>query len=263
MKKTIYKISITILKPLVRIMIKHDISYSELSNILKHVYVDVAESDFTLENKKQTNSRISVLTGIHRKEVLRIKNEPLSELKEKKEKNASTRIISGWIIDPDYIDSNGEPLNIPKKGPKPSFAELVDQYGADTPPRAILDEMTRLGLVEVLQNEQIRLLSKVNIPYQNIEEKLMVASKAARDLLNTIDHNLEHNSAESRFQLSVAYDNIPDEAVNKFKNISSEHSIELLGMLNQWLAENDRDTATGVQGNGKNRIGLGIYYFEN
>lgn len=263
MKNTIYKIAITILKPLVRIMIKHDISYSELSNILKHVYVDVAENDFALEKKKQTNSRISVLTGIHRKEVLRIKNEPLAELKEKKEKNSSTRIVSSWVIDPDYLSPLGEPINIPKKGPKPSFAELVNRYGADTPPRAILDEMVRLGLVEILPNNQIRLLNKVNIPHEDIKKKLTVASRAASDLLTTIDHNLEQNNEESRFQLSVAYDNIPDEVVKQFRQISAEHSLKLLEELNEWLALHDRDVTPTVKGDGQNRIGLGIYYFED
>ncbi len=263
MKNTIYKIAITILKPLVRIMIKHDISYSELSNVLKHVYVDVAENDFTLENKKQTNSRISVLTGIHRKEVLRIKNEPLAELKQKKEKNSSTRIISSWVIDPDYIDSSGNPINIPKRGSKPSFADLVNRYGADTPPRAILDEMVRLGLVEILPNSQVRLLNTVNIPHEDIKKKLTVASQAASDLLTTIDHNLEQNGEESRFQLSVTYDNIPDDAVKQFKQISTERSMELLELLNEWLAQHDRDVTPTVKGDGQNRIGLGIYYFEN
>ncbi|THB64713.1 MAG: hypothetical protein D6B27_09815 [Gammaproteobacteria bacterium] len=261
MKNTIYKIAVAMLKPLVRIMIKHDISYSELSNVLKHVYVDVAENDFALDGKKQTNSRISVLTGIHRKEVLRIKNEPLEVLKEKKEKGSASRIINGWVTDSDYLGNNNEPLVIPKKGERPSFSDLVNRYGADTPPGAILDEMVRLGLAEVTDDEAVHLLSKVYIPYKDIEQKLLIASRAVSNLLLTIDYNLECEDDNSRLQLSVTYDDVPQDVANVFRELSLRKSMDLLNLLNEWLNEREKNHKNEVA-DGKN-VGLGIYYFEN
>ena len=73
--KILRKIIHRLLRPLVKILLRNQVSASEFIDYVKDVYVDVAERDFALSNKKNTVSRISVLTGLSRKEVLRIKTE--------------------------------------------------------------------------------------------------------------------------------------------------------------------------------------------
>ena len=58
-----------ILRPLVKLLLSHQITYADCARILKECYVEVAEKEFVLEGKPQTDSRLSLLTGIHRKEV--------------------------------------------------------------------------------------------------------------------------------------------------------------------------------------------------
>ena len=58
-----------VLKPLVRFMLSQGLTYTILIDLLKSIYVEVALKEFTLEKKRQTDSRISLLTGVHRKDV--------------------------------------------------------------------------------------------------------------------------------------------------------------------------------------------------
>ena len=61
-----------LLRPLVRLLLRHGISHTEFSELAKQVYVDVADREFPLPGRKQSVSRISVLTGLTRKEVSRL-----------------------------------------------------------------------------------------------------------------------------------------------------------------------------------------------
>ena len=60
-----------VLRPLVRLLINFRITFPQLSEILKSVYVEVANEEFRLPDKAQTDTRLSFLTGVHRKDIPR------------------------------------------------------------------------------------------------------------------------------------------------------------------------------------------------
>ena len=59
--------------PLVKLLLHRGIGYPLLAEALKSVFVGVAESEFPLAGKAETDSRISLLTGIHRRDVKRLR----------------------------------------------------------------------------------------------------------------------------------------------------------------------------------------------
>lgn len=65
----------TVLRPLVGLLMEHGLTFPWLSGVLKSVFVDVAEKEFRLPDKRQTDSRITLLTGVHRKDVRRIRRQ--------------------------------------------------------------------------------------------------------------------------------------------------------------------------------------------
>ncbi|MEM9177577.1 MAG: DUF6502 family protein, partial [Myxococcota bacterium] len=68
------------LRPLVRLLVSQQIPYPLLAQLVKRLYVEVATEDFALEGKRVTVSRLSLLTGIHRREVKRIQEDaPVEE----------------------------------------------------------------------------------------------------------------------------------------------------------------------------------------
>ncbi|MDP1635270.1 MAG: DUF6502 family protein, partial [Gallionellaceae bacterium] len=58
-----------LLRPLVKLLLTHSITFPFLSDLLKSIYVEVATEEFRLQDKPQTDSRISLLSGVHRKDV--------------------------------------------------------------------------------------------------------------------------------------------------------------------------------------------------
>ena len=63
-----------LLRPLVRLMLAHGITYPYLSDLLKGLFVEVAEQDFRLDAKAPTDSRVSLVSGVHRKDVARLRS---------------------------------------------------------------------------------------------------------------------------------------------------------------------------------------------
>jgi len=249
------------LRPLVRLLLRNGISYGTFADLAKSVYVDVAEKEFNVPGRKQSVSRVSVLTGLSRKEVSRVQSIEIPDDESLLQQyNRAARVISGWLRDEQFTDSHGKAAVLPLEG-KNSFAELVKAYSGDMPSRAILDELVRVKAVE-LKDDHVCLLTHSYVPAEGEQEKLNILGTDVALLIKTIDHNLESKQQEPYFQRKVAYDNLPEEVLPQLRELSREKSQELLEEINRYLVKHDRDSNPQSNGSGRKHAGLGIYYFE-
>lgn len=252
-----------ILRPLVRILLRNGVAYADFTTLVRQTFVDVAGEDFDLPGRKQSVSRISVLTGINRKEVKRLMEEP-RDAQPAAEHNRAARVVSGWMRDASFQNKKGKPspLSWGDSSANDGFEALVKKYSGDMPARSVLDELIRVGAVELESNRRVRLAATGYVPAASNEELLRLSGEGVTDLLNTVDHNINDNKSHTRLQLSVAYDDVPANGVEMFRNLSREKSLELLTYLDGFLATQDRSVNPSVQGDGRYRTGIGIYYFE-
>ena len=100
------------------------------------------------------------------------------------------------------------------------------------------------------------------VPAEGEQEKLTILGTDVALLIKTIDHNIENNQEAPYFQRKVAYNNLPEEILPQLRELSREKSQELLEEINRYLVIHDRDSNPESTGSGRNRAGLGIYYFE-
>lgn len=252
-----------VFRPLVRILLRHGVSFNTCTEILKAVYVDVAMNEFAIEGRKPSVSRTSVITGLTRKEVMRVRQNPKPEDGGTTEKyNRAARVISGWLREKGFVDAHGEPIVLALEGKEPTFATLVKRFSGDVPTRAILDELLRVGAVVREKGGRLRLVSHAYIPHDSEMDKVNILGTDVGALIATIDHNMQHGRDAPRYQRKVAYDNLPDGVLPEFRALSAEQAQALLEQLDKWLARHDRDTDPELTGTGRNRAGIGIYYFE-
>ena len=254
-----------LLRPLCRLLLRHSVSFSAFADIAKRVYVDVALKDFSLPGKKPTTSRVAVLSGLTRKEVHRLLAEPVVDGVEGFERyNRATRVLTGWGRDAEFSDRRGRPRPLELDG-EASFAVLVKRYSGDMPARAVLDELVRVGAVERREDGRLQLVTHGYVPQHSATDKLGILGRDVADLIETIDHNLQHGASDPRFQRKVMYAAIPAAALPAFRKLSSVQAQALLEKLDRWLAEHDAAQEEGAAPDiepGLARVGLGIYYFE-
>jgi Family of unknown function (DUF6502) len=252
--------ALRILYRLVRVLLRHGVSFQAFGDLAKQAYVDVARQHFALPGRKLSISRVSVLTGLTRKEVQRLlEAAPAVDADARERHNRAARVLTGWVRDADFRD--GEALRaLPFEGPL-SFSELVRRYGGDVPARAVLDELLRVGSVERDEGGTIRPLSRGYLPRRSDVGKLAILGSDVSLLIDTIDHNLQDNEPP-RFQRKVMYDNLPAEAVEQLRPLAARQGQELLEQLDAWMAQHDRDANPAVRGSGRHRAGVGVFYFE-
>ena len=226
--------------------------------------MELAKEEFGINGKKATVSRIAILTGLTRKEVQALLDQPANNKDEiDNEYNRAARVIAGWLRDSKFSDGRGHPAPLPLGGKRGSFSALVKIYSGDIPVRAVLDELLHSGAVEQLKDGRICLRARGYIPQKSAPEKLHILGTDAADLIATIDHNVYVNPKRPRFQRKVMYDNIPMEAAQEFRAIAAARSQELLESLDRWLSNRDRDVNPTSKGSGRVRTGVGIYHFED
>lgn len=250
-------------RPLVRVLLRNGVSYRTFADFAKWVYVDVATKEFGIEGRKQSTSRVSVITGLSRKEVKRVRELPRPDDTASVERyNRAARVIAAWRRESNFQDAEGNAAPLLLEGTGATFSELVKRFSGDVPVRAILDELIRIGAVERLEDGRVGLLVRAYVPESSDADKLHILGTDVGYLISTIDHNLQADPMGPVFQRKVAYDNLPDEALPEFRELSAKRAQALLEKLDRWLAQRDRDVTPTVRGTGRNRAGLGIYYFE-
>jgi hypothetical protein len=250
------------LKPIVHLLLRYDVSHSEFTELAKRAYVDVAFKHFTIKNRKKTNSRVSVITGLSRKEVVRIASLDLEHGPiTKGPLNRAKRVIGGWLADRDFLEDDNVPKVLPLRGSDISFNELVVRYSGGITARAILDELVRVGAVEKVDKVNVKLMHRGFVPQDSDSDSIDILSQHVTDHLDTSLHNLIEKKSP-RFQREVTYIDMPDSIADDFQKLSHEKSSALLIELNQWLADKKKNMNPDTD-ESRSRIGIGIYFIKD
>ena len=149
------------LKPMARQCINFRLDYRQVSEMLKTALVSVAESEFTIEGKSQTDSRISLLTGVHRKDVKRLLSQNHNESLTRQH-GLISKLITAWLETPELVGKDGEPKPIPRhphSAYSTSFTELAGTLTRDIHVRALWDECINSGVVSLMDDGLVHLMS--------------------------------------------------------------------------------------------------------
>lgn len=246
-----------VLRPIVRILIRNGVPSDVMTQVVRKVYVDVAAEEFRLDGKRQTVSRISVITGLHRKEVARLRSTNAVEVgSAASERNRAAAVLTAWLRDPAFLDRKGDPLDLPFAGTN-SFSELVRRYSGDMKPRAMADEFLASGALETVAG-RLRMSARGYVPGTDGDDMVEMLGTDAAQLIETIDHNMQ--SDDKRYQRKVEYIGVPVEHAAEFRALSARLSQHLLEELDRWLASRE---ATAASGDSTMTLGLGIFQIED
>ncbi len=252
-----------IFRALARLCLRHGISFESAAEVGRRAFVEVARREFVIPGRKQSASRIALLTGLHRKDVGRmLKVEPSGDPAAGARVAYGTRVIAAWRRDPVFLEARGGPATLAFDQGSPCFLDLVRRHGGrDLPGRAVLDELVRVGAVVRLRDGRLRLVERSYIPAVASAESIAILGSDVSDLIAALDHNLAGEPGSGFFQRRVSYDNIPTEAVAGIHTAVRRAGQPLLERLDRVMARKDRDASVKVVGTGRHRVMTGIYFF--
>jgi hypothetical protein len=139
----------TVLRPIVKLILRAGLGYSEFAAIAKTVFVQIATEEYGLRGRPTNMSRVSAMTGISRKEVSRVRNEgPFTRWTPAALATIpANEVLHYWHHDADFCLSPGRPRPLPFEGAK-SFSTLVARYAGDIPPGAMRTALREAGALE-------------------------------------------------------------------------------------------------------------------
>lgn len=249
-----------LLRPLVRGFIAVGIDFPYLVSLLKGVYVEVASKDLAPPGEVRSDSRISLLTGLHRKDVKRLRaTADVASPAPRASLNA--QIIARWLGAPEYLDANLRPIPLARQASRaePSFNDLVRSVSTDIRPRSVLEEWLRLGLARLDEEGRVQLNATAFVPREGFDDLAYYFGRNLHDHVAASTHNLLRQG-EPFLERAVYYDTLSAESVAVLKETASRVGTEALLALNRTAAERAEHDKSNPAAS--RRIRFGVYFFE-
>ncbi|HEY4043065.1 MAG TPA: DUF6502 family protein [Rhodopila sp.] len=183
-----------LLRPLVRVMMRSGLTFPVLADTLRTLFVEVAINDILIDPKSRTDSRISLLTGVHRKEIRRLRAGPADDAAGAPVVlTLVSQIIARWAGTAAFTDADGCPRRLPRRTPgaaraELSFDALVVSVTTDVRPRAVLDDLLGHGIVSIDADDRVRLNTEAFIPRPGGEQQLFFGRSLREHLLDSVEN---------------------------------------------------------------------------
>lgn len=255
---------LSLLRPIVRMLLKNGVMHGEFVELSKDVYVSVATEEFGMRGRPTSVSRVALLTGMDRKVVSRVKARLAGSGQTSEAEHTQDRIsrtLAGWHQDPDFTDPAGRPLRLPIAGPTPSYEALIARYGGDVPATAILRELRRVNAIA--DNDGKLTALRRNYRLAKAEPQAVTrAGSVLRDIGETVVHNLYVGPDEqSRFEARASNTRIPNRVMPAYRTFVRAESQVFLERVDAWLSEHEAGNDT--PDSQLVRTGIGIYWIQN
>ena len=261
-----------LLKPLVRLLLSFQITLPYLIELLKRTYVEVADEDFKLDSKKQTDTRISLLTGVHRKDTRRLRNP--ETLDESPETNTSigAQLVAQWISQPQYLDEFGEPRPLPFKASEDELLNgqvdfeglVVSVCKQDIRARVVLDEWLRVGMATLSSDQTVTLNRKAFLPDSNMDQKAFFLGMNLADHIEAASQNLISENPPF-IERCVYYDGLCAEAIEELNSLAEQQGMAMLQVINkralELLEDNSQINQEAPEAEAHQRMNLGFYFY--
>lgn len=252
------------LRPLARLMLASGVTFREFNALARRVFVSVASDEFGRAGRPTNVSRISLMTGLARKEIKRLRDElgaeddaarPIAKTTE------ATRLLGEWHRLPEYLDEGGAPRVIPSMGPAPSFEALHRMHGGDIPATTLQKDLLRAGAIEVQPDGRLRALTRYFMPVPLESDAVIRAGEVLLAMGDTVTLNLMRApGTQGRFEGRAIQARVPLAVAAEFRAFLEQQGMQFLEAADDWLSRHA--TAGDNAGARCVELGVGVYQIQ-
>lgn len=251
-----------VMRPLVRLMLRKGVTYTMFADLLKEVFVDVAHREFRLDGTVPTDSRISLLTGVHRKDVRRLRSEGDVSIAVLPENiTFGAQLVNMWTNSKPFCSAPGQALALPRLasvGGDCSFDALVAKISTDIRGRVVLDEWLRLGIVRLDEQDCVHLEAQAFVPQKGFDEKAAYFGHNLHDHACAAVHNLS-GEGQPFFERSVHYDALSLASVDHLREVVAKDGMQTLLAFSRLASDLEGVDAPSAEQ--RQRITVGLYFY--
>jgi len=244
-----------LMAPVALWLLRNGVSYPAFAETLKAVFVDTSRRELERAGTRATQSALSLLSGVHRKDVRELTEAP-DAAPARGRPPLSSQVFTRWLTDSRFRGADGAPRPLPRTGARRSFEALCRELSNDVHPRTVLDELLRLGLVE-LDGEQVVARTASFVPAARLDEMTAMFSSNAADHLAAAVSNLTLRDAPFLEQ-SVYADGLTAESIDVLHQAARQAWTQAF----EAVVKQARERVDGDQASdGALRMRFGTYFF--
>jgi hypothetical protein len=256
-----------ILFPLIQLLLQHGVTYPQLADALKGVFIEAAQRG-ERDTGRMTDSQLAVRTGIHRKDVKRLRSETAAQTPGRPDdtpRSLTSAVFTRWLTDPDYCDTVGQPKALPRNADSAhSFDALVKSISKDVHPRTVLNELNRLNLVSV-ERESVKLKVDAFVPNSDFAQMLEYMGANLHDHAAAAVQNML-GAGPKFLEQSIYSDAIHAEAVQEVAGLARQEWTHMLKRVVPEVARHEPDQQDDTAQASKTlqhhaRVRLGMYFY--
>jgi len=245
----------TLMAPVALWLLRHGVSYPVFADMLKAVFLNAARDELERGATKPTQSALSTLSGVHRKDVRAMLQLPTAEHRAPRPP-LSSQVLTHWLTSARYRAADGTPRVLPRAGAKRSFETLCRELSNDVHPRTVLEELLRLGLV-ALDGECVVAVAHSFVPSTRLDRLTTLFASNAADHIAAAVGNLTL-SGPKYLEQSVYADGLTAESIDLLHHAARE----AWGKAFQSMATRARERVDhDSQGDGILRMRFGAYFY--
>lgn len=247
-------------KPAARLLLQNGVSYGAFAGALKRVFLAAAQDELKARGMAQTDSAITLLSGVHRRDVRTLlRAAPAADAAQRREPlSKASEVVARWLSQAPWIDDRRQPRVLARGGADDSFDALVVSVSSDIRPRAVLDELERLGVAEE-GDDGVRLLAGSFAPRQGFEEMSWLLADHLHDHLAAAALNLQGQA--NFLEQSVHVDRISEASAAELQQAAVAAWKQLRpGYLALAQARFDADARDAAPAARSQRARFGVYF---
>src|SRR5688572_23218669 len=196
----------TVLRPLVRILFRAGVRFDEFLELLRGIYVEITIRDAVEEGKRITTGRISILSGVARRDVERlVASDDWLQVPKPTDVAALAAVLHRWHTDSTFLGPYGVPLELPMTGQAGrNFSELVNGSPLRIEPRSAYEQLLAARMMVRSGDTHVKVLSRTFVsPEPMSAEMVEHFGTAMRNLASTLDFNMTPAQKKKRIERSV------------------------------------------------------------
>ncbi len=228
-----------VLRPAIRFSLKSSVLISEFVEVSKQVFLDVAAEEIAKSSAQVSVSRLSVSTGIYRRDVTRI-------YVDKKPTNAESksiiwRVIGQWSNDAEFTNSRGQARVLSFQSEGSDFNRLVEKISKAIGPAAVLFELERIQAV-VRTPKGLKLKRQGQVIQNDPAGAFEVLSKDLDTLIRCVEINAGDDPAK-QLHIRTEYDNIYRKQLPAIREWLRAEGKSFHRKIREYLSQHDADIA--------------------
>jgi hypothetical protein len=244
------------LRPVAKFCLRHSLTIQDLIEACKVVALEIAADQIKDGGEKVNVSRLSVMTGLHRRDVMRIYRE--GETNMDQNSGIASRVLGQWEQDSRFTTKANSPRILKLSDEEGEFKHLVSLVSKDINPGTVLFELERIGAVE-RHPRGIKLVKRHFVTEGDPFEGYTLAAKDADDMLEAVGQNVVSQEDVPNLHGRTEYDNISKKDLPQIKKWLLDEGSAFHQRARTFLSRFDKDINSAIKGEGGGKVVVGTF----